>query len=103
LCLGSGIVFMIISVLLPFEKIVEKDASKGLIAWFVVAYVFKYALVFCIPIIGIKFSSNFNRWTMLATTLIAPILVIISKFIIANKVSKNNKSIEEKPKNTIKF
>lgn len=92
LCLGPGLLFVFVSMCLPISNLVAARAGKGVIAFYVVAYVLKYAAIIGIPFIGITFEVNFNRWVMLGTTLVAPIIVIISKFIFANVVSKNLKN-----------
>lgn len=92
LCLGPGLLFVFISMLLPISQLVSAKIGKGVIVWCVIAYVIKYAAIIGIPFIGLKFEQNFNRWVMLATTLIAPIIVIISKIIFANVVSKKSKN-----------
>lgn len=95
LCLGPGLLFVLISLFLPISNIATAKVGKGIIVWYVIAYVIKYAAIIAIPFIGIKWPENFNRWVMLATTLIAPITIIINKIVFANVVSK-------KPKNIVK-
>lgn len=92
LCLGPGLLFVFVSMLLPLSNLVGAKTGKSIIVWCVIAYVLKYAAVIGIPFIGMVFSDLFNRWVMLATTLVAPITVIISKLIFANIVSKNSKT-----------
>lgn len=91
LCLGPSVIFVFVSLLFPLSQLVEAKASKAVIAWCVVGYVIKYALIIGIPFIGIAFEEHFNRWVMLGTTLIAPLVIIINKIIFANIVSKKDK------------
>lgn len=92
LCLGPGLLFVFVSMLLPLSNLVGAKTGKGIIVWCVIAYILKYAAIIGIPFIGMVYKDIFNRWTMLATTLVAPILVIISKLIFANIVSKSSKT-----------
>lgn len=95
LCLGPGLMFVFISMMFPIIKIVDAKVGKSTIAWYVVAYVLKYAAIIGIPFIGIYKPDIFNKWVMLATTLIGPIFVYTSKLIIANVVSKSAKNQEK--------
>lgn len=95
LCLLPGMIFIFISLLLPSPAIVGAKMGKGGIAWFVVTYVLKYAAIIGIPFIGLTFPVNFNKWVMLAITLVAPIQVIITKLIFANYVSKNEQNTQK--------
>lgn len=90
LCIVPGFLFVFISCYMPISKLFGAKAGKGVIAWYCVAYVLKYAAIIGIPFVGLTYSAFFNRWVMLATTLIAPITVIISKVIFANIVSKKS-------------
>lgn len=92
LCLGPSLIFVFVSVLLPIPKLVEAKTGKGIIAVYIIAYIIKYALLIGIPFIGLANEAYFNRWVMLATTLVAPIAVIIIKLIFANIVSKSSKN-----------
>lgn len=92
LCLGPGLLFVFASCFLPIPRLLDAKASKGIIVWYVIAYVLKYAAIIGIPFIGLVFDQFFNKWVMLATTLIAPITVIIIKIIFANYVSKKAKN-----------
>lgn len=92
LCLAPGMIFIFVSLLLPSPSIVIAKMGKGGIAWYVVTYVLKYAAIIGIPFIGLAFPAHFNKWVMLAITLVAPIQVIITKLIFANYVSKNEKN-----------
>lgn len=102
-CLGPSLIFVIISSLLPINKFFDSK-SKRAIFLYSLLYVIKYILIFAIPVICLAYGETyFNRWTMMATTLIAPITVIVLKLIIAIKDSKKAKKDETKPINTIKF
>lgn len=90
LCIAPGFIFVFISCYMPISKLFAAKAGKGVIAWYCVAYVLKYAAIIGIPFIGLANEVFFDKWTMLATTLIAPITVIISKVIFANIVSKKS-------------
>lgn len=92
LCLFPGFIFIAISLLIPSPAIVAAKMGKGGIAWFIVTYVLKYAAIIGIPFIGLAFPAHFNKWVMLAITLVAPIQVIITKLIFANYVSKNEQN-----------
>lgn len=92
LCLAPGLLFVFISMTFPVTKIVDAKVGKGTIAWFIVAYILKYAAIIGIPFIGIYKPDTFNKWAMLVTTLIGPIFVYTSKLIIANVVSKSAKN-----------
>lgn len=92
LCLAPGIAFILVSLLIPSPAIVGAKLGKGGIALYVVTYVLKYAAIIGIPFIGLAFPDNFNKWVMLAITLVAPIQVIITKLIFANYVSKSEKN-----------
>lgn len=92
LCLGPSLIFVFVSVLLPVPKLIEAKSGKGIIALYIIAYIIKYALLIGIPFIGLANEAYFNRWVMLATTLVAPIAVIIIKLIFANIVSKSSKN-----------
>jgi len=91
LCLGPSIIFMFATVYMTTVLVLKPGASKGTIVWHCILYFLKYALIICIPIIGIWKHEIFNRWSMLSTTLIAPVLVIITKIVFANYVSKKSK------------
>ena len=91
LCLGPSIIFVFVSLLFPLSQLFAAKASKAVIVWCVIGYVIKYALIIGIPFIGLSYEEHFNRWVMLATTLIAPLIVIINKIIFANIVSKKPK------------
>ena len=91
LCLGPSAIFVFVSLLFPLSQLVEAKASKATIVWCVIGYVIKYALVIGIPFIGIAYEEHFNRWVMLGTTIISPLIIIINKIIFANVVSKKPK------------
>ena len=95
LCFGPGLIFVGVSCFLPIPRLVEAKVGKGIIVWAIIAYVLKYAAIIGIPFIGLVFSQFFNRWIMLATTLVAPILIIIIKIIFANFVSKSTKNSQK--------
>lgn len=80
---------------MPSPMVIRAKLGKGGIAWFIVTYVLKYAAIIGIPFIGLAFPDHFNKWVMLAITLIAPIQVIITKLIFANYVSKNEQNTQK--------
>lgn len=92
LCLAPGLAFICVSLLIPSASIIGAKLGKGGIVLYVITYVLKYAAIIGIPFIGLAFPENFNKWVMLAITLVAPIQVIITKIIFANYVSKSEKN-----------
>lgn len=95
LCLLPGMIFIFVSLLMPSPMVIRAKLGKGGIALFIVTYVLKYAAIIGIPFIGLAFPDHFNKWVMLAITLIAPIQVIITKLIFANYVSKNEQNTQK--------
>lgn len=93
LCLLPGMFFIFSSMLLPSPALIKVGLAKKAIVWFVIIYVLKYAIIIGVPFIGIAFNNLFNKWVMLAITLIAPIQTIITKAIFANFISKNKQNI----------
>ena len=91
LCLLPSLLFVFVSTIFPVTRIIDTKVGKSTIVWYVIAYVLKYAAIIGIPFIGLNKPDIFNKWVMLATTLIGPVFVIINKLIIANVVSKNAK------------
>ncbi len=88
LCLGPGLIFIFTSLILPMSQLFSAQVGKVTIVWVVIGYIVKYGLVVAALIVGIMFEQHFNRWVMLAITLVAPITVIINKIVFANIVSK---------------
>lgn len=88
LCLGPGLIFAFISLIFPMSQLFSAHVGKATIVWVVLGYILKYGLVVGMLIVGIMFEQYFNRWVMLAITLVAPITVIINKIVFANIVSK---------------
>lgn len=95
LCLAPSFIFVLVSLFFPITRLVDAKVGKSVIVWYVIGYVLKYAAIIGIPFIGLNKPDLFNKWVMLATTLIGPVFVIISKLIFANVVSKSS---EFKPK-----
>lgn len=90
LCLTPGLIFVFISCFMPFSRLFGCDASKGVIVLFSIVYLLKYAAIIGFPFIGLTHKDLFDKWVMLATTLVAPVLVLIIKCIFANIVSKKH-------------
>lgn len=91
LCLGPGLIFIGLTLLLPAISVVSAKLGKAGIVWYCIGFVLKYAAIIGIPFIGIAFPTLFDKWVMLGTTLFAPIQALITKIIFANYVSKSEK------------
>ncbi len=102
-CLGPSLIFALISMLLPIE-IFFKTKSKKMIFVYCLLYVLKYIILFLIPILCILYGeAYFNRWSMLACTLVAPLFIIGLKITIAIIDSKQAKKAQKTSTNSIKF
>lgn len=103
LCLGPSLVFMLVSMVLPLENIPLNNSKKKTVVVRSILYAVKYLLVICIPLIGVYYNTQFNAWTMLAITLLAPVLVITIKVVLAIKIDRKSKTDTKNAQNTIKF
>lgn len=103
-CLAPGLLFAMISIFLPIDKFFATK-SKKMIALYCVLYIVKYLLIFIVPLLCLFYAEEtmFNRWSMMASTLIAPLVIIFTKLIIAIVDSKKSKKDTKTTTNSIKF
>ncbi len=103
-CLAPGILFALISICLPIQAFFSVKTKK-IIFIYSILYVLKYLALFIVPIFALLYAeeSYFNRWSMLATTLLTPITIIVMKLIIAIVDSKKPQKETKTTTNSIKF
>lgn len=103
LCLLPSLFYVIIGLTFTAQMLIKTKSKKVAIAAVVILHSLRYILLFTPIFICIFFQQYFNVWVVLAITVFSPAYIIILKIIIANIVSKNNKSEEKNNKNTIQF